>query len=209
MDSFGLNKNITNGGSATFNKITLGGNIYGGTLPPTSLTTAHVQGDIYIQFDSTASGISGFYTIWWCVTSGTPGTWNNAELISEVALQVASGDPLAAVGTDSNGDLKFYANYDFLLPNAQLTLSTSGVLSLNYVKTTVESVTTPTVPASGTAETNSLGYDVIVDVGGGAVTDITINSQSLSVTGGSFILRDGDSITLTYTTAPTWTWRNL
>ena len=75
--------------------------------------------------------------------------------------------------------------------------------------TTIATIPQPAIPASGTAYKNTLGYNCVVDIGGGTVSAIAINSETMSVTNGSFILRDTDTITLTYTVAPTWTWRNL
>ena len=76
---------------------------------------------------------------------------------------------------------------------------------------------TPSVPSSGTAQSNSNPYAVKVYVNGGAVTEIQItingtaytvfsNSTGLALSGQSYKLNPGDSITITYTTAPDWTW---
>lgn len=77
--------------------------------------------------------------------------------------------------------------------------------------------TTPTVPASGTAQVNSNPYAVNVYLSGGTVTEIQItlngtaytvfsNSTGLALSGQVYKLRPSDSITITYTTAPTWIW---
>jgi hypothetical protein len=54
--------------------------------------------------------------------------------------------------------------------------------------------------------TNALGVRVLIVVSGGIVTAISITrlgiSTSLGLTSGSFILDPGDSITVTYTAAP-------
>ena len=75
---------------------------------------------------------------------------------------------------------------------------------------------TPTVPDSGTAQSNSNPYAVKVYVNGGALTkiQITIGSTTYTVYSNStasavyegFTLPAGASITLTYSTAPTWSW---
>ena len=76
---------------------------------------------------------------------------------------------------------------------------------------------TPTVPASGTAQQNTNPYPVNVYVYGGDVTEIQItkngtaytvfsNSTGLALSGQSYKLNPGDSITITYTTAPDWDW---
>jgi len=117
--------------------------------------------------------------------------------------------------------------------NASLTLSASNLITINDIETDtfnvasgaaiygqwVNSPTTPTVPASGTAVTNTNLYPVLVYVNGGAITNITrktITGTSYTVYSNSTAsavyipvrLENGDSITITYTTAPTWTWVN-
>ena len=77
-------------------------------------------------------------------------------------------------------------------------------------------VSTPSVPASGSTSQNTNPYPVKVYVNGGALTEIQIsiggtsytvysNSTASAVYEG-FTLPAGASITLTYTTAPTWEW---
>ena len=78
------------------------------------------------------------------------------------------------------------------------------------------SPSTPTVPSSGTAQQNTNPYAVKVYVNGGALTEvqITIGSTTYTVYSNStasavyegFTLPPGASITLTYSTAPTWSW---
>jgi len=112
-----------------------------------------------------------------------------------------------------------------------LTLSGSNLITINDIEVDtfdiasgaaisgqwVNSPTTPSVPASGTAVTNTNLYPITVYINGGAVTNITrktITGTSYTVYSNSTAsavympvrLENGDSITLTYTTAPTWTW---
>ena len=76
---------------------------------------------------------------------------------------------------------------------------------------------TPSVPASGTAEENTNPYAVDVYVYGGAVTEIQITrngtaytvfsvSTAIAMSGQAYKLNPGDSITVTYSTAPSWEW---
>ena len=77
-------------------------------------------------------------------------------------------------------------------------------------------ISTPSVPSSGTAQSNTNPYAVKVYVNGGALTEIqiTIGSTTYKVYSNStasavyegFTLPAGASITLTYSTAPTWSW---
>ena len=77
--------------------------------------------------------------------------------------------------------------------------------------------TTPTVPASGTAQQNTNPYSVNVYLYGGTVTEIQItkngtaytvfsNATGLALSGQVYKLNPSDSITITYTKAPTWEW---
>ena len=83
---------------------------------------------------------------------------------------------------------------------------------------------TPSMPASGTAVQNRQGMDMLVtvyDASGhfGATTNAQITNTEIGVGlvnfvalqygGGTTVLRSGDSITLTYSTAPGWVWRGL
>ena len=78
-------------------------------------------------------------------------------------------------------------------------------------------VVTPSVPASGTAQQNIYRYTVNVYVYGGDVTEVQITkngtaytvlsvSTAIAMSGQLFELDTGDSITITYSTAPSWEW---
>ena len=77
--------------------------------------------------------------------------------------------------------------------------------------------TTPSVPATGTAQENTNSYAVNVYVYGGDVTEIQITkngtaytvlsvSTAIAMSGQAYKLNPGDSITITYSTAPSWEW---
>lgn len=69
---------------------------------------------------------------------------------------------------------------------------------------------TPTLPASFAEQTNNLGFDVMVYVSGGTVSQIAIGLTGAFIdtglTSGSFKVRNGDKIRITYSVAPTWKW---
>ena len=78
-------------------------------------------------------------------------------------------------------------------------------------------VTTPSVPASGTAQQNLNLTAVNVYIYGGDVTEIQITrngtaytvlsvSTAIAMSGQVYKLNPGDSITITYSTAPSWEW---
>ena len=87
---------------------------------------------------------------------------------------------------------------------------------VNIVDNTQPSIT-PSVPTSGTAQENTNSYAVDVYVYGGAVTEIQITrngtaytvfsvSTAIAMSGQAYKLNPGDSITVTYSTAPSWEW---
>ena len=67
-------------------------------------------------------------------------------------------------------------------------------------------ISTPASIGSGVAYTNPLGIDCMVYVTGGTVSAIAIGGTPTGLTSGAFFLPAGESITLTYTAAPTWVW---
>lgn len=70
----------------------------------------------------------------------------------------------------------------------------------------VGNLTPPAVPASTVAQANPFGTDCTVYVRGGTVTVISVAGGTTGLTSGSFRVAVGQSITLTYSVAPTWTW---
>lgn len=66
--------------------------------------------------------------------------------------------------------------------------------------------TAPSVPASGTPVTNTYALPATVVITGGTMTAVVINGVTVGTGAGTYTLPAGQSITLTYTVAPTWTW---
>lgn len=64
----------------------------------------------------------------------------------------------------------------------------------------------PAVPATTVALANPFPYDCTVFVAGGTVTVIAVGGTATGLTSGSIRVPAGQTITLTYTVAPTWTW---
>lgn len=72
------------------------------------------------------------------------------------------------------------------------------------------SVTTPSMPGSAAAITNTTGKTVSVRLGGGAYTAVSINGFTMSRASNSewtsWILPPGQTIAVTYSSAPSWSW---
>jgi len=151
----------------------------------------------------------------------------NISVRSAVALASASGNQWAVTsfnlksGTtaDAEGSLidvevngrRFVAPLDNLVFSGQVITSTEQVPHF-YV-----TPSTPAVPASGTAQMNTNPYMVEVYLNGGSATEVQVtrgkttytvwsSSSATAIPPLTIRLNPGDSITLTYTTAPTWTW---
>lgn len=66
--------------------------------------------------------------------------------------------------------------------------------------------TAPTMPASGTALTNPFPFDAMVYISGGTVTAIEVGGTATGIISGGVLVPAGETITLTYSAAPTWVW---
>jgi len=64
----------------------------------------------------------------------------------------------------------------------------------------------PAVPASGTPYVNQFWRDATVIVTGGTVSAISVDGRATGLTSGPVPVRNGGTITLTYSVAPTWAW---
>lgn len=68
----------------------------------------------------------------------------------------------------------------------------------------------PAVPASGVNATNNSGGPVAVTINGGTVTAVTVNGVQVlagtSLAGSVVSVDKGQTISVTYSVAPTWTW---
>jgi uncharacterized protein (DUF362 family) len=69
-------------------------------------------------------------------------------------------------------------------------------------------VTTPSVPTSTTAVTNTTGYTVAIYVEGGTVTVVDVGGVATGIAASPFvvIVPNGQTVAMTYTGSPTWKW---
>ena len=77
--------------------------------------------------------------------------------------------------------------------------------------TAPSTVTTPSVPTSTTVVTNTTGYDVTAYITGGTVSVVKIGTVATGLTlatgvTGTVDLPANQSISMTYSVAPTWAW---
>ena len=107
---------------------------------------------------------------------------------------------------------------NFSIEHTDVSLIGSVTGSVKYVDCiNLPALTTPAVPASGTPQQNTNHYTVEVYVYGGTVTQVQItkngtaytvfsNATGLALSGQAFRLDPQDSITITWSTAPSWEW---
>lgn len=118
-----------------------------------------------------------------------------------IALDYASNVDIVSIGSGATATIN----------NIQA-LNLSSNNTFGFIVNLHNSPTTPTVPASGTAQPNTNPYPVNVYLYGGTVTVIDYTQAGGSATevgtsGPATVgLNPGDSITLTYSAAPTWKW---
>lgn len=82
----------------------------------------------------------------------------------------------------------------------------SDYIKDNYGFNPVGLLSGPNVPASTVVTSNPWGVPADIYITGGVVTQIAINGNNTGLTNGYFHLEPNQTITLTYSVAPTWTW---
>ena len=65
---------------------------------------------------------------------------------------------------------------------------------------------TPAFPASNTPVTNPNGWAVFVTITGGTLTAVKVNGTQVGTTAGTYVVPAGQTISVTFTAAPTWNW---
>jgi hypothetical protein len=65
----------------------------------------------------------------------------------------------------------------------------------------------PAVPASTVTQENTSRHPMFVEIAGGTVTVVKVDGVTVGArTSGSFYVRPGSTIAITYSAAPTWQW---
>jgi len=147
----------------------------------------------YVALNTGTPTISGSMVLY-----GGTTTWNGSLTIDNFVIE-----PTGAVFTATLPNV--ISNVNIFLRNPTSYISVLG------------QPTTPTVPASGTAQQNTNPYPVNVYLYGGTVTVIDYtrngtaytvfsNASGLALSGQVYKLNPSDSITVTYSAAPTWEW---
>jgi hypothetical protein len=64
-------------------------------------------------------------------------------------------------------------------------------------------------PVSNTVYTNYFGFPVLITISGGTVSQIAINGVNTGLTSDAFTLGPDNTIKITHSSNPTWTWTGL
>jgi hypothetical protein len=129
--------------------------------------------------------------------------WGTGHIVND-----PSNNSYGTIYVCSNGD-----NGDSL--NAALTNGTTGVaggakLKVVNADQAVGHVTAPAVPGTTVALQNPFWRDAVVAVNGGVVTGISVDGTTqFTITPATVYVPSGKTITLTYSSAPTWQWTLL
>ena len=193
-------------------------NYYKYSFPVSSTTQAAFQNIGYVKIGTLDSATAMLF-----------GGTNGVVVIDDLIVNGSNGtNPpfdgyIAGIGTSPTIDKLIINNvpvtYNAAIGSQQPAVGSS--ITVNELKIKYRSlilsppITTPSIPASGTAQANT--YQAIIDVYiyGGTVTEIQItrngtaytvfsNATGSALSGQVYKLNPLDSITLTYTTAPTW-----
>ncbi len=132
---------------------------------------------------------------------------NNAFLNPEnMATGVKILSSFSGFANMSNNDMREMATK---INNAATTsgkIFAQGNLGYNPVG----SLSAPAMPSSGSGAVNTYPHRVRISITGGTGVGLFINSVSIGLSSGSFILEPGESIAMTYSTPPTsWVWQGL
>ena len=158
-----------------------------------------------IYLNNGSSSAPYYYGLLYGGSSSSPVSWPNWPAVEITDNIIESGVINQFIGIPGSGNNPGY-------------ISGNPLAARNYgVSAIYPSISTPAVPSSGTAQSNTYPYPVDVYVSGGSATAVQVTRQGSTYTVWSSStataippllvrLEPGDSITITYSTAPSWTW---
>jgi len=164
-----------------------------------------INNDIYFTY--TPSSATSYYLVYDPYSSGTnyiPTIIMKGNRFNFPTSNATFGGFMGSAGATVSNPSALFVDLDN-------TFNLSGI-NLPY-----PSITTPAVPSSGTAQSNTYPYPVEAYISGGSATAVqvtrggstyTVWSSSTAAAIPPLLVRlePGDSITLTYSTAPSWVW---
>jgi hypothetical protein len=81
-----------------------------------------------------------------------------------------------------------------------------GQISATSFFEVTPTITTPGVPLTTVPVTNTTGFPIKVTITGGTITNVLVNSVSVGTTAGTYSVPISGTISITYSSAPTWNW---
>lgn len=137
------------------------------------------------------------------VTIG-PNLWGGVGVAGQTGIYLTTGGTAAPIVTANHVDIRgSWASGFYAISAGNLRLDTG------YGVNGQGALTAPAIPATNVAQTNNFPFPVRVFVTGGTVSAIKIGATNTGAIAGQFTLNPAETITLTYTVAPTWTWFGL
>ena len=175
-------------------------NTWTGTQTFTNNSSLLVLGSANSWTLSANTGIKGT-----AITLTIPSSLSNNTFI----INNSSSVPIFSVSGELNNLTSYHNTLDDGSGNATFTTSGAGIVSANGIKTTAGAATAVTVGASPYTYTNSSASNQQIFIQGGTVSAISFNPNggtgiSLSgLTDNVITMRPNDTLTITYTAAPT------
>lgn len=136
----------------------------------------------------------------------TPGVLSSATLIcpngAAVALMNQGPNPVSIGGAGVT-----VGTFVYQLPAAMQEPMYLNEPPFNVPDANIYGITTyPAVPASTVNATNTGSGPVSVTISGGTLTSVKVNGVQVGTTAGTYVVPAGQTISITYTVAPTWVW---
>jgi hypothetical protein len=191
----------------------IGGNITTSNYPE----SIAVSGILIQSTGNTSSTFkSGYITISNFIVDGFTNTASGAginlshvEKVKIISCKFINNGIGIGIGTDCTDITVFNNEINCTVALAGNPAQAGNLISdssgINF-NSSVISVTTPSLPASGTAVTNNTGFKVRIFISGGSVNVIAINGTNVGAFTGMLVLLPTETIALTYGTAPAWHW---
>lgn len=119
-----------------------------------------------------------------------------------------SGD-VASIGKISGPLALLEATTIKQLAEARLAGKRDGNMQFTTLFEYTGTTNTPAVPATTVNQVNTNAWAVFVTISGGTLTAVKVNNVQVGTTAGTYIVPAGQPISITYSSAPTWTWAGV
>jgi len=158
-----------------------------------------------ISVNNGSSSSPYYYGLLYGGSSSSPVSWPDWPAVEITDNIIVSGTINQFIGLPGSGNNPGY-------------ITGNPLVARNYgISAIYPTVSTPAIPSSGTAQSNTYPYPVEIYISGGSATAVQVTRGGVTYTVWSSStataippllvrLEPGDSITITYSTPPSWTW---